>query len=41
MDKEFLHGQMEENILANMLMIENKDTEFLFGLMVGNMTDNG
>ena len=41
MVKEVLHGQMEENMKVNILMIKKKGKEFLLGTMVVCMMDIG
>jgi len=41
MEKELSLGPMEENTLVNIKTIKNMAKEYLFGLMVGSMTENG
>lgn len=37
MEKEFLYGQMEENMMDTMLMMKEKDMEFYSGQVVKNI----
>lgn len=50
MEKEFIHGVMEENMKENIFLIKSRfnniklifrDSEYLFGQMGGDMKDNG
>lgn len=41
MEEEYSHGQTVESMKVNILKIKNKDMEHSFGLMAGNMSDNG
>lgn len=41
MAKGFIHGLMEENMWEITNLIENRDLEDIFGVMVGYFKDNG
>jgi hypothetical protein len=41
MEMGFIHGQTDENMKVNILMIRNKEKEHTLGQMVVNIKDNG
>lgn len=41
MEKEFLNGQMDPNMMDIILMMKEKDMEFSIGQMVKNILDYG
>jgi hypothetical protein len=41
MEQEYMHGQMVDNIMDNMLMIRSKELVSIHGLMEDIMKENG
>ena len=41
MERGFIHGQMEESMKVNIIMIRNKEKEHTLGQTVVNIKDNG
>ena len=41
MDEGFIHGQMEGNMMENIIMIKSMDLGFIFGRMGGSMKGIG